>query len=103
MMYTMHDSRELEDIITKAATKTDMRIRDMGADIEAGGSDHESFWDKGVTAVMFHTGVNADTHQVTDDTERIDFDKMEQVTKLVFQVGYDVANRRERIKTDKHK
>lgn len=103
MMYSMHDSRELDDIITGAAAKTGMKIRDMGEDIEAGGSDHESFWDKGVTAIMFHTGVNADTHQVTDDTERIDFDKMEQVTKLVFLVGYDVANRRERIKTDKHK
>jgi hypothetical protein len=101
MMYTKHESTDLAKIIEKSAAKTGMSIRDMGPDIEAGGSDHESFWEKDVTAVMFHTGVNADTHQATDDVERIDFDKMEQVTKLAFLIGYEVANRRERITIDK--
>lgn len=101
MMYSKHESTELDKIIKKAASRTGMSIRDMGADIEAGGSDHESFWDKGVPAIMFHTGVHADTHQLTDDVDRIDFEKMEQVTKLVFLTGYEVANRKERIQLNK--
>jgi hypothetical protein len=49
---------------------------------------------------MFHTGIHADLHQKTDDENRIDYDKMEQVIKLVFQVGYQVANQRERFTID---
>jgi len=100
MMYTRHESSELMKIISGSAEKTGMKVIDMGEDIEAGGSDHESFWAKDVTAVMFHTGLHADLHQETDDENRIDYDKMEQVTKLVFQVGYQVANQRERFMID---
>ena len=88
-------------IISKSAEKTGIKVIDMGADIEAGGSDHESFWAKDVPAVMFHTGLHADLHQKTDDENEIDYNKMEQVTKLVFQVGYQVANQRERFRIDK--
>ncbi len=35
-----------------------------------------------------------------DDVDRIDFDKMEKVSKLVFLLGYKAANQRERIKLD---
>ena len=100
MMYTRHESSDLLKIISGSAKKTDIKVIDMGADIEAGGSDHESFWAKDVPAVMFHTGIHSDLHQKTDDENRIDYDKMEQVIKLVFQVGYQVANQRERFTID---
>jgi len=100
MMYTRHESSDLMKIISGSAKKTDIKVIDMGADIEAGGSDHESFWAKDVPAVMFHTGIHSDLHQKTDDENRIDYDKMEQVIKLVFQVGYQVANQRERFTID---
>jgi pyridoxine 5'-phosphate synthase PdxJ len=91
----------LMNMVSSSAAKSGLTIKDMGEDIEAGGSDHESFWAKGVPAVMFHTGIHADVHQVTDDESKIDYDKMEQITKLVFQLGYTVANQRERFKVDK--
>ena len=100
MMYTRHESSELMKIISGSAEKTDIKVIDMGENIEAGGSDHESFWAKDVPAVLFHTGIHADLHQKTDDENKIDYDKMEQVTKLVFQVGYQVANQRERFRID---
>ncbi|HUX97328.1 MAG TPA: M20/M25/M40 family metallo-hydrolase [Bacteroidales bacterium] len=100
ILYTKHESSDVTRMISSAAAKNGLKIIDKGEDIEAGGSDHESFWNKGVPAVMFHTGVNADTHRITDEESRIDYDKMEQITKLVFQLGYDVANKRERIRID---
>jgi hypothetical protein len=100
MMYTRHESSELMPVIYGSAEMTGIEVIDMGEDIEAGGSDHESFWAKGIPAVMFHTGIHSDLHKKTDDENRIDYDKMEQVTKLVFRIGYQVANRRERLKID---
>jgi Zn-dependent M28 family amino/carboxypeptidase len=100
IMYTRHESTELMKIISRSAEKTGIKVIDMGDDIESGESDHESFWAKGVPAVMFHTGVHADIHQKTDDGNKIDYNKMEQVTKLVFRIGFQVANQRERFRID---
>jgi hypothetical protein len=100
IMYTRHESTELMKIISGSAEKTGIKVIDMGDDIESGESDHESFWAKGVPAVMFHTGVHADIHQKTDDGNKIDYNKMEQVTKLVFRIGFQVANQRERFRID---
>lgn len=100
MMYTRHESSELMKIISRSAEKTGIKVKNMGDNIEAGGSDHESFWAKDVPAVLFHTGIHADLHQKTDDATKIDYDKMEQVTKLAFQIGYQVANQRERFRID---
>jgi len=47
---------------------------------------------------MFHTGIHSDVHRITDDEEKIDYDKMEQVSKLVFLMGYNVANQRNDLK-----
>ncbi|MBI5008533.1 MAG: M20/M25/M40 family metallo-hydrolase [Bacteroidia bacterium] len=94
ILYTKHESSDLMKLITSAADKSSLKVIDKGEDIEAGGSDHESFWDKGVPAVMFHTGIHSDVHQVTDDEAKIDYDKMEQITKMVFSLGYAVANQR---------
>ena len=81
-------------IINISAKNASLTVIDKGEDIEAGGSDHESFWEKGVPAVMFHTGIHADLHKVTDDEAKIDYDKMEQITRMVFSLGYAVANQR---------
>lgn len=101
IMYSKHEGSELMKMINSSAGATSMKVIDKGDDIEAGGSDHESFWAKGVPAVMFHTGIHADVHQVSDDEAKIDYDKMEQITKMVFHLGYTVANRRERFVVEK--
>jgi len=100
ILYTKHESSELMKLINSTAEKTSLKVIDKGEDIEAGGSDHESFWEKGVPAVMFHTGIHADVHQVTDDEAKIDYEKMEQVTKMVFSLGYAVANKEVPFKVD---
>jgi hypothetical protein len=94
ILYTKHESSELMKIINVSAKNASLTVIDKGEDIEAGGSDHESFWEKGVPAVMFHTGIHADLHKVTDDEAKIDYNKMEQITRMVFSLGYAVANQR---------
>jgi len=44
LLYSKHESSELMKTLSSAAEKTGIKVTDMGEDIEAGGSDHESFW-----------------------------------------------------------
>jgi hypothetical protein len=101
LVYTAHESTELLNIMSSAAKNTGVRVTDMGKDLEFGTSDHASFIAKGVPALFFNSGIHSDLHQIGDDNDKIDFDKMEKVSKMVFLLGYKVANQRHRFKLDK--
>ncbi len=64
-------------------------------------SDHYNFASRGVPAIFFFTGVHKDYHRTTDTADKIQFDKMANIGKLIFHTVYELANRSERIKVDK--
>ena len=49
--------------------------------------------------VLELSGVHEDYHQPTDTIDKIDFDKMARVTRLVFETGWRVANLDHRLKS----
>jgi Zn-dependent M28 family amino/carboxypeptidase len=55
-------------------------------------SDQWPFLQRGVPAVWFHTGLHPDYHTVNDRPEKINYDKMEKIARLVHQVSWDLAN-----------
>jgi hypothetical protein len=55
-------------------------------------SDHISFAQKDVPVLSFSTGTHTDYHKITDTADKIDFAKLQQVTRFVFKVGYNVTN-----------
>jgi hypothetical protein len=59
-------------------------------------SDHYNFAVKGVPILFFFNGTHADYHQVSDHPDRIDADKEARLTRLVFYLGYDIAQAGER-------
>lgn len=63
-------------------------------------SDHYNFAKKGVPAIFYFSGVHDDYHRTTDDVEKINFDKMANVGKLIFHTMWDLANRTDRITVD---
>ncbi|CAD5268584.1 MULTISPECIES: M28 family peptidase [unclassified Imperialibacter] len=63
-------------------------------------SDHYNFAKNNVPIIFYFNGVHADYHRPTDTIEKIAFDKMTAITKLVFFTAWEVANREERIKLD---
>ncbi len=74
---------------------------DRSSDVEGGEraferSDHYSYALRGIPVVLFTTGPHADYHAVGDDPRKIDYDKLARVTRLMFDVGVAVANRRTR-------
>ena len=64
-------------------------------------SDHYNFAKNNIPVIFYFNGTHEDYHQETDEVEKINFDKMEKITRLVFYTAWNVANRNERLKVDK--
>ena len=56
-------------------------------------SDHYNYAKKGVPIVFFTSGLHDDYHKVTDEPQKIDFEKLARVTRLLMETGTAVANR----------
>ncbi len=63
-------------------------------------SDHYNFAEKGIPAIFYFSGVHRDYHMTTDTPEKIMFDKMEKVTRLIFHTTWQLANQDKRIEVD---
>jgi len=63
-------------------------------------SDHYNFAKNGIPVIFYFCGVHEDYHKETDTVDKIDFNKMETITKLIFHTAWDLANRPERIIVD---
>lgn len=65
-----------------------------GLDI-GGDSDHSSYNNKGIPHVFFYSGHHKDLHRPTDDAEKIDYEKMQKISQLVYFLTYKLANTEE--------
>ncbi len=63
-------------------------------------SDHYNFARNGIPAIFFFNGVHDDYHQPSDTIDKIDFNKMEKIGRLIFHTIWDLANRSDRIEVD---
>lgn len=59
-------------------------------------SDHYNFARKGVPILFFFNGTHEDYHQVSDEVDKIGYDKMARIGRLIFYLGLEVANANER-------
>ncbi len=55
-------------------------------------SDHYNFVKMGIPIAFFCDGLHSDYHRVTDSAEKIDYDKLEAVTKTVYAVSWVLGN-----------
>ncbi|MCU0457018.1 MAG: M28 family peptidase [Bacteroidales bacterium] len=63
-------------------------------------SDHYNFARKDIPVMFFTTGEHSDYHSPGDVLEKINFDNMTSITRAIYQIGYNVANRKTRIVVD---
>lgn len=102
---TGNQSRELVDIAKEVDQKTPLDL-----DYSLSGrnhplqlfsrSDHYNFVKKDIPVLFFSTGLHADYHKPEDTPDKLDYAKMELVTRTIYEIGYNVANRRNRIVVD---
>jgi hypothetical protein len=55
-------------------------------------SDHYSYAAKGIPVIFYTTGLHRDYHWLTDEVERIEFEKLARVTQLIYATGARLAN-----------
>lgn len=55
-------------------------------------SDHYSFAAKGIPVIFYTTGLHKDYHWVTDEVDKIEFDKMARIAQLIHKTMTNVAN-----------
>ena len=63
-------------------------------------SDHYNFAKKGIPAIFYFNGTHADYHRTSDTIEKINFEKMEKIGRLIFHTTWELANRDKRIEVD---
>ncbi len=63
-------------------------------------SDHYNFAKNNIPVIFYFNGVHEDYHKSTDTFDKIEFDKMEKITRLVFYTAWELANRDNRLKID---
>ncbi len=66
-------------------------------------SDHYNYAKHGIPIIFYFTGVHRDYHLPTDDIEKIDFEKMERISRMILATGWRVANLDHRLVVDKKK
>ena len=64
-------------------------------------SDHFNYARKGIPIIFFFDGEHEDYHQAGDSPDKIDYQKMENITRTVYLTLWEVANHAARPKVDK--
>jgi hypothetical protein len=64
-------------------------------------SDHYNYAKKGIPIIFYFSGVHEDYHRPSDHADKIDYEKMEKVTRTIFATMWKLANAPMRPKVDK--
>ncbi|MDR0825386.1 MAG: M20/M25/M40 family metallo-hydrolase [Prevotella sp.] len=80
----------LKDDIEKYGLNLAPEFRSM--DKVPGGSDHMPFQQKGVPVIFYNTDLHPDYHKLTDHADRINYDKVVDITKAAYLNLWNMAN-----------
>lgn len=88
-------SSDLRDRVREANRRVGLELRfryDDHAMSLIRRSDHWPFLAHGVPAALFHTGLHPDYHRTSDTVDKLNFAKMEKVTRLVYLTARRTAD-----------
>ena len=64
-------------------------------------SDHYNFAKYNVPIIFYFNGTHEDYHQHTDTPDKINYDLLQNRTRLIFHTAWEIANRENRLVVDK--
>lgn len=64
-------------------------------------SDHYNYAKMGIPIIFYFDGIHEDYHRPSDSPDRIDYQKMEKVTRTIFILASEIANNPKRPAVDK--
>ena len=88
-------SRELIASVEESNREFELELRkryDNNASNLLRRSDQWPFLQKGVPSLFFHTGLHPDYHTEFDVPEKIEYEKLTRIARLVHQASWDLAN-----------
>ncbi len=88
-------AKEFNEFLDGYKAKTDLKLSYSPGG--SGASDHSSFYRMNIPVLFFNTGAHEDYHTPLDDTELINFEGQEQVTKLIYDVVINLTARTEEL------
>ncbi len=65
-------------------------------------SDHYNFAKNNIPVIFYFNGIHEDYHKPTDTIEKINFDKIQKISRLIFLTAWEIANKEERLVVDKN-
>lgn len=102
---TGDQSRELRRIAKESDKRSDIdfdySLSGRGSPLQLfARSDHYNFVKRDIPVLFFTTGLHTDYHTPGDTAEKLNFTKMELIARTVFDIGYTVANSKNRLSVD---
>jgi Zn-dependent M28 family amino/carboxypeptidase len=88
-------SPDLKAAISRLNGQTNLTLRyryDFSAEDLMRRSDQWSFLQTGIPAIFFFTGLHPDYHTPRDTSDKINYPKLEKITRLVYLTAFQVAN-----------
>jgi len=64
-------------------------------------SDHYNFAKNNIPVIFYFNGTHDDYHRPSDTPDKIEYDLLENRTKLIFHTAWELANRDKRVIVDK--
>jgi hypothetical protein len=61
-------------------------------------SDHYNFAKNGVPAIFFFDGLNEDYHKPTDTVDKIEFERMSRICRMIYDLGWKLGNFRQTLR-----
>ena len=95
-----NQSSELNEINNKICKSLNLIPSDAFSKAFLNRSDYYHFYKNGIPILGITTGLYEDYHKITDELEKIDYNKMMRVSKYCFLVANEVANKKKRIVVD---
>jgi hypothetical protein len=87
-------TRGIEPIVEALGQSAGLKIKKVAGLADGfGGSDHESFYGKGVPVLFAFTGLHSDYHRPSDDSDRINFSGMGRIADYLELITLDLARR----------
>ncbi|WP_291964567.1 M28 family peptidase [Maribacter sp.] len=63
-------------------------------------SDHYNFAKNNIPIIFYFNGTHADYHKPSDTPDKINYDLLQNRTRLVFHTAWEIANREQKLKVD---
>jgi len=95
-----------EDILEVSRKNSTLMAPDLEDRMEfrarlRGGSDHYYFAEHGIPSLFYFEGLHKDYHQSTDTPDKILYDRMEKIVRIIFATTWELANREEKFEIGK--